>query len=240
MKVAAIQYRPPKGQLSRAAQDLAVMVDQAGEQGATLIVCPEMASTGYVWDSAAEILPHCEPADGALFAALSPVAAKHRAWVQCGFAERVGEGAGAELYNSAMLVGPDGRLIATYRKMLLYSADERWAWAGTRRIAFRHAGKLVMPAICMDLNDDRMIAAMHLNRIEVLAFCTNWVEEGLDTWAYWRARLAGWGGVFVAANTWGTDRDVRFSGRSVIFGKGGTALASAGSVGDKVLVGDLG
>lgn len=232
MIVSAIQYRPPKGDPERARAELAAMVDEAGAQGATLIVAPEMATTGYVWDSGVEILPFCEPKDGPTLAALGPVAARHGAWVVCGYAERDGE----DQYNSALIIAPDGRALASYRKVLLYSADTTWARPGQRRVAFRHEGRLALPAICMDLNDDALLYALRASHIDVLPFCTNWVEEGIDVWAYWRARLAGWRGTFIAADAWGEDRGTTFAGRSVIWGPDGAVAASAGPTGDAVLV----
>lgn len=234
MIAAAIQYRPPKGEPALARQALAELADEAGRQGATLIVAPEMATTGYMWASPEEILPHTEPARGPTLAALAPVAARHGAWIVCGFAERDGEA----LYNSALIVGPDGRA-GTYRKVLLYRADETWARPGDQRMYFEHAGRRLLPAICMDMNDDGLILALHRAGIDVLPFCTNWVEEGIDVWGYWRARLAGWPGALVAADTWGEDRGTVFAGRSVIWGADGVVRASAGPTGDAVLVAEI-
>lgn len=236
MKLAAVQYRPPKGEPERARPELRALVDEAGGLGAELIVAPEMATTGYVWASEDEIRPYCEPARGPTFQALSPVAARHGAWVVAGFPEEADDG----LYNSALVIAPDGALAACYRKVLLYSADRPWARPGRRRYVMRTGFGLMAPAICMDMNDDGLILALHRLGVEVLAFCTNWVEEGLDVHAYWRARLAGWRGVLVAADTWGEDRGTRFAGRSVILGPGGKALAELGPEGDGVLVAEVG
>ncbi len=234
MKLAAVQYRPPKGEPELARPALAELVDEAGRQGARLIVCPEMATTGYVWSSPEEISPYAEPARGPTLAALAPVAARHGAIVVCGFPEQAEDG----LYNAALVIGPDGALVSCYRKVLLYEADRPWARPGRQRQTLRTGLGLVAPAICMDINDDGLVLMLHRVGVEILAFCTNWVEEGLDVHDYWRRRLRGWKGVLVAADTWGEDRGTRFAGRSVILGPGGV-VAALGPEGDGVIVGEL-
>ena len=54
MKMAAIQYTPPWGQPTIATA-IARLVRLAAEEGANIIVCPEMAVSGYVFESETEI-----------------------------------------------------------------------------------------------------------------------------------------------------------------------------------------
>jgi predicted amidohydrolase len=247
MRVAAIQFRPPKGRPHAARLALRVLLDEAGQRGADVIVCPEMATTGYVWSSPSELGPHSERAHGETFRMLSEVARQHEAWVVCGFPElfvhperksRSGRSV-ATLYNSALVVSPLGELVTCYRKILLYEADETWASPGWRRsvVPTRHGD--VVPGICMDLNDPRFTRFLTEQQPRMVAFCTNWIEEGADVHEYWRDRLMGFGGAFVAANTWGLDGEVQFCGRSVIFGPNQEVLAEAPAEGDHVLVATL-
>lgn len=230
---AAIQYRPPRGDAPRARRALAAMVDEAGGRGARLIVCPEMATSGYVWEDAAEILPHCEPARGPTLEALAPVAAERGAWVVVGFPERAPDGA---LYNSALVIDDRGQLVDCYRKVLLYDADTTWARPGRRRPVYDIPAGRMTPGICMDLNDFGFGLHLLSARPEVVAFCTNWVDEGEDILPYWRERMLGWRGWFVAADRWGEDRGVRFYGRSAILAPGGAVAAIAPAEGDAILV----
>ncbi|MEC7984730.1 MAG: carbon-nitrogen hydrolase family protein, partial [Myxococcota bacterium] len=105
-KFAAIQYKPPKGQPQIAIVELSTLIKEACEAGAKIIVCPEMATTGYIWDSPEQILPHAETADGPLFQCLSSLSNQYGVWIVCGYAEREGQ----ELYNSALVLRPDGTL----------------------------------------------------------------------------------------------------------------------------------
>ncbi len=236
MKLAAVQYRPPHGRPSRARRDLVRRVRASVEAGAQLVVLPEMATSGYVWDGPAAIRAHAEPADGPTREALGEASrAAGGAWVVCGFPELGDDG---RLYNSAMVLRPDGQLAACYRKVLLYDLDHNWAVPGDNRVTVQTSMGTVAPAICMDLNDDRLVTWMHMTTPDVLAFCTNWVEENEDVHAWWQARIRGWRGWMVAANRWGTESDVTFSGRSAILSPGGFVVAQAEAEGDAILVVD--
>jgi predicted amidohydrolase len=246
VKLAAVQYRPPKGRPEEARLDLVRLLDEACGRGAELVVFPEMATSGYVWSNAAEVLPHAELRRGPTFRALSERARHHGAWVVCGLPERfhppgMREPSGrpaVRLYNSALVLSPDGALATCYRKVLLFEADETWAEPGWRRAVCPTPFGRLAPGICMDLNDPRFIRHLFQGRADVLAFCTNWVDEGVDVHPYWAGRLAGWPGWTVAANTYGVDRGVRFSGRSAILAPGGRVVATTGAEGDAVIVVD--
>ena len=54
MKLATVQYTPPWGQPQVARRQLLALVREAAVQGANIIVCPEMAVSGYVFDSVEE------------------------------------------------------------------------------------------------------------------------------------------------------------------------------------------
>jgi predicted amidohydrolase len=235
MKLAAVQYSPPKGQPERARAELVGWGEAAGRAGAGLIVFPEMATTGYIWEDADELRPHAEPALGPTFAALSAVARRHGAWVVCGYAEA----SGPHLHNSALVINHRGELVSSYRKVLLFDADLSWARPGRARAVLPTPFGPLAPAICMDLNDDGLIAFLHRGPARVLAFCTNWLEEGGDVHPYWVRRLAGWPGVVVAANRWGEDRGVPFCGQSAIIGADGAVLAAAGREGDGLLLAEV-
>jgi len=247
MILSAIQFRPPKGRPHAARLALRVLIDEAGQQGADVIVCPEMATTGYIWKSPAELGPHAERPRGETFRMLADAARTHSAWIVCGFPElfihparqsRTGK-AMATLHNSAMVVSPLGELVTCYRKVLLYEADESWASPGWRRSVVPTAFGPMVPGICMDLNDDGFVGFLHEIEPRVVAFCTNWLEEGAPVHAYWQMRLRGVRSHVAAANSWGDDGEVTFCGRSAILGPHGDVLVEAPPEGDTVLVAEV-
>lgn len=211
-----------------------MLIRRAGEQGADIIVCPEMATSGYIWPDEQSLHPHAESAQGPTLATLSPLAKAFGAWIVCGFPEQDR----GLLFNAALVVAPDGSLSHCYRKMLLYTADMHWACPGGRRVVCDTAVGRMAPAICMDLNDNELLRFVGQANVDVLAFCTNWIEENSDVHAYWRWRLSRWSGWLVAANTWGEDSGTVFSGRSAIMAPSGAVVAQSAATGDDVLVVD--
>src|SRR6266567_1656206 len=63
-RVAAIQYESTLGEKEKNVSELLRLVEEAAQHEARLIVVPEMATTGYCWESRAEIAPYVEPVPG--------------------------------------------------------------------------------------------------------------------------------------------------------------------------------
>ena len=249
---AAIQYKPPKGKPEKALLELSELIDSAGELGADLIVCPEMASTGYLWTGVEQILPFAETPFGATFQTLSPLAKKHKAWIICGYVERDDASVSTRdfqhpaLYNSALIVSPQGKLVHSYRKVLLYDAYCSWAQPGEKRIFIETDLGVLFPLICMDLNDPMFSLQLLNGNPKIIPFCTNWLDEDSEVLPYWKMRLYGWSGWFIAANTWGSEYSdleegedsIAFRGESVILNPQGEIKAQALTQGNCVLFSD--
>jgi len=90
-------------------------IEQAKEREANLVIFPELALTGYVIRDILYEL--AEPIPGPSVRYLEEIAEKENIYVILGMLER-SEKARAVLYNTAVLLGPDG-LIGKYRKMHL-------------------------------------------------------------------------------------------------------------------------
>ncbi len=90
-------------------------IEQAKERGANLVIFPELALTGYVIRDILYEL--AEPIPGPSIRYLEEITEKEDIHVIFGMLER-SEKASAILYNTAVILGPDG-LIGKYRKMHL-------------------------------------------------------------------------------------------------------------------------
>lgn len=227
-RIAALQFKAHKDQPDASLAALCLLIDQAAAAGAELVVCPEMAYTGYLFENAPAILPRCEPMQGGAFPRLSELAARHGIYLVCGYPEIAAPESGASdtvpprLYNSARVLSPDGALLYNYRKRLLFTADTTWATAGDTPYPILPTpfGRLTV-GICMDLNDDRFTEFLVREGPLCVAFCTNWLDEGHDVLPYYCYRLQGFIGTFIAANTYGPETSpghspTRFCGRSTI------------------------
>jgi predicted amidohydrolase len=212
MRVAAIQFKALLGDLEASREAMARLCLEAARD-ADLVVLPEMAATGYLFDDPAHARTVAEPARGPTLALLAPIARECGAWIVCGFPEDAGD----RLYNSALVIDDAGELRFVYRKTMLYDPDKLWAEPGDSgyRVFATRAGDFTV-GICMDLNDDEFLAWCHEAAPMAVAFPTNWLDEGFAVWRYWAWRLAGLETTLVAANSWGPERDIVFSGASAV------------------------
>ncbi len=237
VKVAALQFKPDKaGPWDASARRLLALAEEAAAQGAELIVAPEMALSGYIFPDARAAAAVAEPAQGRTLARFAPLCEKAGCTLVIGYPEAAP--APDRLYNSALIIGPGG-LIGNYRKRLLYELDYAWATPGDTPYPLVDTGPGTLSAgICMDLNDDRFTAFLRRRQPDLVAFCTNWIHQGLDIRPYWLDRLAGFRGTFIAANTYGPEEDTRFLGFSAIL-HGRATLALGPEEGDAVLVAEV-
>src|SRR6266540_535906 len=98
-KVAAIQYEPTLGDKEKNIDDLVRLTTEAAENGARLIVLPEMATTGYCWYSREEIAPFAEPIPGPTTERFARIAREYGCYIVVGMPE-VDPNTGA-FYNAA-------------------------------------------------------------------------------------------------------------------------------------------
>ncbi|WP_454683671.1 nitrilase-related carbon-nitrogen hydrolase [Ancylobacter moscoviensis] len=117
-RIAVAQFAPGGDVEANLARIEELAVKAAREEGAELVVFPERAVTGL--DA-----PGAVPLDGPAVAKLVAIAARHDLHIAAGLAE---DDAGT-LYNSAVLVGPQG-VIGRYRKTHLDATDHNWAQPG--------------------------------------------------------------------------------------------------------------
>ncbi|HEX7652935.1 MAG TPA: carbon-nitrogen hydrolase family protein [Verrucomicrobiae bacterium] len=229
MKLAAIQFRPEKADVAGSVRRLESLIRQAGVGQPDLIVCPEMAYTGYLFANAPAAAERAEPAAGGYCAHFCDLAKALCSYLVVGYIEQAPDG---KLYNSARVITGQGELVVNYRKRLLYKSDDTWAQPGRGRYALGGGKTGAYPiletpfgrlgvGICMDLNDDDFCAFLRRQQPDVLAFPTNWLDQGVDIRGYWHQRLYGVRTTLVAANTYGEETcaghpRTKFLGRSAI------------------------
>lgn len=115
------------GNLGRAAE----MVRRAGEQGCAIIVLPECLNLGWTHPSARDL---AQTIPGNHSDELSRAARRAQIYIAAGLVEREGD----RIYNAAVLIAPDGRILLKHRKINeldiarhLYSTGESLAVART-------------------------------------------------------------------------------------------------------------
>ena len=83
---------------------------QAADEGAQIVVGPEMSLSGYCFESREEIAPFVQEAQGPAGTALGKLAKERGLYVVAAWAER--DPLTGLFYNSAFAFAPDGALVA--------------------------------------------------------------------------------------------------------------------------------
>ena len=114
VKVATIEFAPEEGKVASNVARMVTLATEAGENGAKMIVLPEMATSGYSFFSRAEIATVAETVPGTSTEALGAVAKKFGAYIAFGMPEY--EPKQNLYFNAAVLMGPAGEVVGTYHK----------------------------------------------------------------------------------------------------------------------------
>ncbi len=226
--IAQITGRPLASTANRA-RTLEVIAQAFGD-GANLIVLPEMIVPGYCLD-AAGLADIAEPIDGPSVVAWTELAAQHNGYVAGGFCERNREA----LYNTAVLVGPNG-LLLHYRKLHLFDREKEIFQPGDRGLPIVETtiGTIGI-CVCYDLRFVEVVRALALRGAEIIAVPTAWVtgfdKRSWDTDGYCpQARgavvQANLNQVTIAcASQAGSNGDIEFLGSSLIVDPYGKPVA---------------
>lgn len=222
--VAVAQMRPKLGE---GEDNLVKMSDTiakiASQQKVDLIVFPELATSGY--ELGVRFTELAQRVPGPTINLIAQRANEHGVYVAFGMVTK--EKVESVLYNSAVLVGPDGELLDVYNKIHL---------RGEERMAFREGFKLpVIPTevgnigllIGYDLAFPEVSRSLALDGAEILCVCANWEAAHIDEWKTYARARAYENSVFVAgANRIGEDVTLNFGGESMIVGPRGNVHAS--------------
>jgi N-carbamoylputrescine amidase len=198
--------------------------------GADVIVLPEMVIPGYVAD-AEKLRPIAEPLDGPTVESWRRLAAEGLGYIAGGFCESVGD----DLFNTAVVVGPEG-VVLHYRKLHLF-AQEKLAFAPgnlglpVASLSFGTVGLCV----CYDLRFVETARALALQGAELILVPTAWLtgfdqvkwrDNGLAPQAEGAVMQANLNQTFVAcASQAGTRGGLEFLGSSILAGPSGELIS---------------
>lgn len=235
--VAAAQIDPALGEVDRNLERIERWVADAARAGASLVVFPEAAVTGYAYATLDEALPPARRATAVAADRLTELAAQHEIAIVCGSLEAEGQ----ELSNVALLVSPDGRRFQ-YRKIHLpYLGVDRFVTpGGDAPGVYELAGLRVGVLICYDLRFPEAARVCALDGADLIVLPTNWplgVEFHPDLFA--PARAAENHCYLLAADRVGTEREVTYLGRSLVVDYDGRLLAAGGETEEELILAEI-
>jgi deaminated glutathione amidase len=242
MRVAAVQQictETRDDNLSRAAAHM----DKAVAAGAALVVLPELfASLG----SGRSMRAAAESVDGPTVTWACELAARHGIWLVAGsFVEQ----ADGQLFNTSPLVGPNGQLVATYRKIHLFDvavdgagAHESEVFAAGRQLVVAPTdGVPIGLTTCYDLRFPELFRILTLQGAGIVALPSAFTAAtGPPHWEpLVRARAIENQVFVIAPDQCGTSPDgIARHGHSLIVDPWGRILGDGGTS-DGVVVVDL-
>jgi predicted amidohydrolase len=125
MLVGFLQFEPLFGEIKK---NVDRVIETLSHATGDLIVLPELFNTGYQFTSRREVLELSEPIpDGYTTRQLHRLVRDKGFHIVAGLAEQEGE----KLYNSALLIGPQG-LCSLYRKIHLFHEETLWFTPGEK------------------------------------------------------------------------------------------------------------
>jgi predicted amidohydrolase len=223
MKLALWQGASLAADLDAACTQAEAALAAAAAIGADALVLPEVYLPGY---NQPDIPARALPLDSPPMHRLAAAAKRHATTLVVGYAER----AGATIYNAAACFGPDGALLANYRKVQLYGPRERALYApGDAYAVFSLGSETAAILICYDIE-----FAPHIKRLAdrgvtlILAPTANMQPFTHVVRHTVPAMAANHGVTIVYANYCGTEGDLTYVGGSLIAGPHGEVLARAG------------
>lgn len=221
-----IGWHDPATSLARAAQ----IVKSAAAQGATLVVLPEMCTSGFTMDTS-----FAEPIAGDNVASLGQMARAARVWLIAGVPTRSSDDDAAErtARNSALVFGPDGKLAAVYNKQRLfaYADEQRFYHTGDSPVVVNVDGMRVSPFICYDLRFPELFRRVAAET-DLMVVIASWPASRRAHWdTLLRARAIENQCYVIGVNRIGDGGDLHYDGGSAAFDPWGNALELAAIAG---------
>jgi len=221
-KAACIQFNPILNEREKNIDALLKVVTEAAQNGAKLIVTPEMSTTGYYYKNREAISPFVDCIPGKTTACFEEIAKRFQVYIVIGMAEI--DGKTGLYYNSAALVGPNG-YIGKYRKIHLWESESHWSVFGDLGVpVFETELGNIAINICMDsiFFESSTLAAVH--GANILAFPTNSSAQSVSIL---QARAETNGLYVLSANRSNCENGYQMIGASAIWSPLGEKLAES-------------
>ncbi len=231
-RIGFLQFNPRFGDIDA---NLVQSLEMLEEAEADLMVLPELAFTGYAFSGRDEARAFAhDPRDSKITAELRDLADRRDMYVSTGFAELAGD----KVFNSALLIGPDG-IVSTYRKLHLFNTEKDCFDAGDLplelctvkgvRVGMMICFDWVFPEVCRNIALLGADVICHPSNLVIPEKCQySMVTRCVENRVY-----------AITANRYGAERGIGFTGGSQIVAPGGDIIHRAQSIGDELFVASI-
>ncbi len=248
VRVSAVQFAPEWLQPERNARRMADFIAQeAVEHKADLVVFPELVNIGYIHGEAASLdeefakkyISAAETVPGPTTKILGEAAKRYGVHVVAGMAQAHSVIQGL-LYNSSVLIGPDGHVIGVHHKMHIPRVEKHYFVEGnTAEVFDTPLGKIGMQ-VCYDDRFPELARVLTLKGAEIItavfaghSFGGKLVADQFQHRCFTRAQE---NAVFyVACNRSGVEKEAVYLGHSAIGAPNGELIAQSATIEEEVV-----
>ncbi|PJF29161.1 MAG: carbon-nitrogen hydrolase family protein [Phototrophicales bacterium] len=224
ISIAVVQMSPKLNEQSENLLKMSEMIGKiASQEKVDLIVFPELITSGN--ELGLRFTELAQRVPGPTVNLIAQRANDYGVYVAFGMVTK--ERVESVLYNSAILIGPDGELVDVYNKVHL-RGEERMAFREGIRLSVNdtEVGTIGM-MLGYDLAFPEITRSLVLDGAEIILVMANWEVNYMDEWkTYLRARAYENAVYVVGANRVGEDITLNFGGESMVVGPRGQIFAS--------------
>jgi predicted amidohydrolase len=224
-RAAAIQFdvtsREPERNVDRASE---IIRRTHADHDIRIACLPEMFTTGYDWPI---LMASAEPIPGPTTHSFSDLCSELGIWVVTG---SIPERRGGDVFNTSVLIGPDGAIHGQYSKVHLFTVlnEDDHIRAGDRISVVESPIGTIGLTVCYDLRFCELYRRICLDGAEIVFVPAAWPNPRLVHWQTLLQARAIENQYFVVGNNRaGRDHDVVYAGGSMIVSPWGEILASA-------------
>ena len=234
LRVAAVQIAPKLGNLEENIVKTCAFIEKAVEQGARLIVLPELSNSGYNFKNRQQALECSEPIpNGPTIKEWEKLARRHNVWIIGGINERYKD----KLYNSAVILGPEG-YVGKYRKLHLFAKEKFIFQPGDLQLEAIKTGDFTFGVmICFDWAFPEVARVLTLKGAEIVCHPANLVlpygQKAMRIRALENRVFT------ITANRVGKEKDLMFTGQSQITDVKGEVLAKGSKNKEEIITAEV-
>lgn len=224
-------------------EDIAELIREAVRERVQFLVLPECAYPAYLIGSVASYRTGDHLSSEQYLDWLGKRAAEHRMHIVSGYVEDTGEA----LFNSAILIGPDGRKIGQARKRFLWHVDQDWYQPGEEVKTFPTEIGRIGLLICAEARVPEIIATLTHQGAELIAMPTCWINNARQPGQFYNpqtdflieARAREFGVPFVCADKSGMEMTMGYVGQSCVVTPDGATVVKAPTIGQALVVSEI-
>jgi omega-amidase len=237
MKLAVAQVTCVPADIEINCAKIALFSEKAKEAGCNAIVFPEMMDTGYELRA---IRKSASTWNDVPYQTVIRAAKDNGLFVFCGLSEREE----SHIYNSLVVIGPDGEPAGKYRKTHLFMKDDfhedQVITPGSSAAIIKIRNMRIGLMICYDLRFPEFARTLALGGADILIVANAWPRERITHFTALARTRAIENQCFVAAaNRVGTDGGTTFGGTSSVFDPLGDVLASCDGTEEDLAVAEI-